>query len=141
MSLIGTFALLIAMGYSANTITLFALILAIGLVVDDAIVVVENVQRVMDDEGLDALDASVRSMEQVTGPIIATTLVLLAVFVPVGFLPGITGQIYRQFAVTICIAVLLSAINALSLSPACAACSWASLKWPTGGPWPGSTAF
>jgi len=118
VSLIGTFALLIAMGYSANTITLFALILAIGLVVDDAIVVVENVQRVMADEGLDSRCAAERSMEQVTGPIIATTLVLLAVFVPVGFLPGITGQIYRQFAVTICVAVLLSAINALSLSPA-----------------------
>ncbi len=118
VSLIGTFALLIAMGYSANTITLFALILAIGLVVDDAIVVVENVQRVMTDEGLDARTAAIRSMEQVTGPIIATTLVLLAVFVPVGFLPGITGQIYRQFAVTICVAVLLSAVNALSLSPA-----------------------
>ena len=118
VSLIGTFAILIAMGFSANTITLFALILAIGLVVDDAIVVVENVQRVMDEEGLDALSAALRSMEQVTGPIIATTLVLLAVFVPVGFLPGITGQIYRQFAVTICVAVLLSAVNALSLSPA-----------------------
>lgn len=118
VSLIGTFALLLALGYSVNTITLFALILAIGLVVDDAIVVVENVQRVMMDEKLDAKAAAIRSMEQVTGPIIATTLVLLAVFVPVGFLPGITGQIYRQFAVTICVAVLLSSINALSLSPA-----------------------
>ncbi len=118
VSLIGTFALLIALGYSANTITLFALILAIGLVVDDAIVVVENAQRVMLDEGLDPKAAAIRSMGQVTGPIIATTLVLLAVFVPVGFLPGITGQLYRQFAVTICMAVLLSALNALSLSPA-----------------------
>ena len=118
VSLIGTFGLLIALGFSANTITLFALILAIGLVVDDAIVVVENVQRVMADEGLDSRAAAIRSMDQVTGPIIATTLVLLAVFVPVGFLPGITGQLYRQFAVTICVAVLLSAVNALSLSPA-----------------------
>ena len=118
VSLIGTFALLVALGYSANTITLFALILAIGLVVDDAIVVVENVQRIMADEGLPSKAAAIRSMKQVTGPIIATTLVLLAVFVPVGFLPGITGQLYRQFAVTICMAVLLSAVNALSLSPA-----------------------
>ena len=118
VSLIGTFALLLALGYSANTVTLFALILAIGLVVDDAIVVVENVQRVMQEEGLAAREAAVRSMAQVTGPIIATTLVLLAVFVPVGFLPGITGQLYRQFAVTISVAVLLSAVNALTLSPA-----------------------
>ncbi|WP_319777873.1 multidrug efflux RND transporter permease subunit [Maridesulfovibrio sp.] len=118
VSLVGSFALLMALGYSANTITLFALILAIGLVVDDAIVVVENVQRLMAEEGLPAKQASLKSMEQVTGPVIATTLVLLAVFVPVGFLPGITGQLYRQFAVTICVAVLLSSVNALSLSPA-----------------------
>ncbi len=118
VSLIGTFAVLLAMGYSANTITLFALILAIGLVVDDAIVVVENVQRVMEDDRLDPKAAAIKSMQQVTGPIIAMTLVLLAVFVPVAFLPGITGQIYRQFAVTICVAVLLSGVNALTLSPA-----------------------
>lgn len=118
VSLIGTFAFLMAFGFSANTITLFALLLAIGLVVDDAIVVVENVQRVMQDEGLSARQAAIRSMQQVTGPIIATTLVLLAVFVPIGFLPGITGQLYRQFAVTICIAVLLSGSTALTLSPA-----------------------
>ena len=118
VSLIGTFALLMALGYSANTITLFALILAIGLVVDDAIVVVENVMRLMQDEGLSPKEAAKKSMAQVTGAIIGTTLVLLAVFVPVAFLPGITGQLYRQFAVTICVAVLLSAINALTLSPA-----------------------
>ncbi|WP_462325787.1 efflux RND transporter permease subunit [Desulfoplanes sp.] len=118
VSLIGTFAVLMALGYSANTITLFALILAIGLVVDDAIVVVENVQRIMQDEGLGSKAAALKAMEQVTGPVIATTLVLLAVFVPVGFLPGITGQLYRQFAVTISTAVLLSSINALTLSPA-----------------------
>jgi hydrophobe/amphiphile efflux-1 (HAE1) family protein len=118
VSLIGTFAILLAFGYSANTITLFALILAIGLVVDDAIVVVENVQRLMEEEGLEPREAALKSMAQITGPIIAMTLVLLAVFVPVAFLPGITGQIYRQFAVTICVAVLLSGINALSLSPA-----------------------
>lgn len=118
VSLIGTFAVLLAMGFSANTLTLFALILAIGLVVDDAIVVVENVQRVMVEEQLSPKAASVRAMGQVTGPIIATTLVMMAVFVPVGFLPGITGQLYKQFAVTITTAVLFSAFNALTLSPA-----------------------
>ena len=118
VSLVGTFAVLLAMGYSANTISLFALIMAIGLVVDDAIVVVENVYRVMDKRKLNSKDASIRAMGQVTGPIIATTLVLLSVFVPVGFLPGITGQLYKQFAVTLCSAVLISTINALTLSPA-----------------------
>jgi multidrug efflux pump len=121
VSLIGVFALLYIAGYSANTVTLFALILAIGLVVDDAIVVVENVQRLLEeDPDLSPLEAAHRSMHQVTGPIIATTLVLAAVFVPVAFLGGITGQLYRQFAVTITVAVLLSAVNALTLSPALA---------------------
>ena len=118
VSLIGTFAVLLALGYSANTISLFALIMVIGLVVDDAIVVVENVHRVMQDEKLSPKEATIRAMSQVTGPIIATTLVLFAVFVPVAFMPGITGQLYKQFAVTICTAVLISAICALSLSPA-----------------------
>ena len=118
VSLLGAFGPMLALGYSVNVLTLFALLLAIGLVVDDAIVVVENTQRIMQEEGLGARDAAVRSMEQVTGPIVGTTLVVLAVFVPVGFLPGITGQLYRQFAVTICVAVLLSSTNALSLSPA-----------------------
>lgn len=118
VSLIGTFGVLLALGYSANTISLFALIMAIGLVVDDAIVVVENVFRVMQDEHLSARDAALRAMKQVTGPIIATTLVLFSVFVPVAFMPGITGQLYRQFAVTMCTAVLISAFCALTLSPA-----------------------
>lgn len=118
VSLIGTFAVLLALGYSANTISLFALIMAIGLVVDDAIVVVENVYRLMAEEDLPPKEATVRAMQQVTGPVIATTLVLLAVFVPVGFMPGITGELYRQFAVTVCTAVILSSICALSLSPA-----------------------
>ncbi len=118
VSLIGTFAVLMALGYNANTISLFALIMAIGLVVDDAIVVVENVYRVMDDDNLPPKEAAIRAMEQVTGPIVATTLVLFAVFVPVGFMPGITGQLYRQFAVTICTSVFLSALCALTLSPA-----------------------
>jgi len=118
VSLIGTFAVLLALGYNANTISLFALIMAIGLVVDDAIIVVENVYRVMYDENLPPKEAVIRSMGQVTGPIIATTLVLLAIFVPVGFMPGITGQLYKQFAVTICTSVVISTINALTLSPA-----------------------
>ncbi|MBW2596930.1 MAG: efflux RND transporter permease subunit, partial [Deltaproteobacteria bacterium] len=118
VSMIGTFAVLLALGYNANTISLFALIMAIGLVVDDAIVVVENVYRVMDKRKLSPKAATIRAMGQVTGPIVATTLVLLAVFVPVGFMPGITGQLYKQFAVTICTAVVISAINALTLSPA-----------------------
>ena len=118
VSLIGTFAFMLAMGYTINTVSLFGLILAIGIVVDDAIVVVENVNRIMEEEGLDSVKATEKSMDQVTGPVIATTLVLLAVFVPVAFLPGITGELYRQFAVTISISVLISSVNALTLSPA-----------------------
>ncbi|MGD8206479.1 MAG: multidrug efflux RND transporter permease subunit [Thiohalocapsa sp.] len=118
VSLIGTFALLAAFGFTLNTIVLFALILAIGIVVDDAIIVVENVQRLMAEEGLDPKAATAKAMDQVGGAIIATTLVLLAVFVPVGFMPGITGQLYQQFAVTISVAVSISSINALTLSPA-----------------------
>ena len=119
VSLVGSFAVLLVLGFSANTITLFALILAIGLVVDDAIVVVENVQRVMEEEEeLSPSDAAAKAMDQVTSPIISTTLVMLAVFVPVGFIPGITGQLYQQFAVTLSTAVVLSAVNALTLSPA-----------------------
>ncbi len=117
VSLIGTIAVLSVLGFSINTITLFGLILAIGIVVDDAIVVIENVQRLL-DEGRAPRDATIETMRQVTGPIVATTLVLLAVFVPVAFLPGITGQLYQQFAVTLSAAVVLSSINALTLSPA-----------------------
>ena len=134
VSLIGTFAVLLALGYSANTLSLFALIMAIGLVVDDAIVVVENVYRVMDKRKLSAKAATIHAMGQVTGPIIATTLVLLAVFVPVGFMPGITGQLYKQFAVTICTAVVISAINALTLSPALCAVLLKAPKIPKHGP-------
>ena len=134
VSLIGTFAVLLVLGYSANTLSLFALIMAIGLVVDDAIVVVENVYRVMDKRKLSAKAATIHAMGQVTGPIIATTLVLLAVFVPVGFMPGITGQLYKQFAVTICTAVVISAINALTLSPALCAVLLKTPKIPQHGP-------
>jgi len=118
VSLIGTFAALAVFGFTLNTIVLFALILAIGIVVDDAIVVVENVQRLMEEEGLDPRAATAKAMDQVGGAIIATTLVLLAVFVPVGFMPGITGELYKQFAVTISVAVAISSVNALTLSPA-----------------------
>ncbi|WP_417668658.1 efflux RND transporter permease subunit [Roseibium sp.] len=118
VSLIGTFAILLLAGMSLNTISLFALVLAIGIVVDDAIVVVENVERIMAEEGLEAKEATAKAMGQISGPVIATTLVLLAVFVPVTFMPGITGRLYTQFAVTISVSVVISSINALTLSPA-----------------------
>jgi len=118
VSLIGVFVVFQIAGFSANTISLFAIVLAIGLVVDDAIVVVENVQRVMEEEGKGPREATLKAMEQVTGPIVSTTLVLFAVFGPVAFLPGITGELYRQFALTICASVAISAVNALTLSPA-----------------------
>ena len=133
VSLIGTFAFLYLFGFSINTITLFAIILAIGVVVDDSIVVVENVQRLMDEEGLEVREATRKSMQQVTGPVIATTLVLLAVFVPVSFMPGITGVLYRQFAITISVAVCISSLNALTLAPAlCALILKPGSSKPTG---------
>lgn len=118
VSLIGTFAVMLALGYSINMITLMGMILAIGIVVDDAIVVVENVHRLMEEENLNPVDATRKAMEQVSGPVIATTLVLMAVFVPIAFIPGISGALYRQFAVTIASSVAISAINALTLTPA-----------------------
>ncbi|MDL2226407.1 efflux RND transporter permease subunit [Deltaproteobacteria bacterium OttesenSCG-928-M10] len=118
VSLIGTFAVLYALGYSANTITMVAIALAIGIVVDDAIVVVENVERIMAAENLSAREASIKAMRQITGAIVAITLVLLSVFTPVAFMPGVSGKLYQQFAVTISVAMLISAINALTLSPA-----------------------
>jgi len=119
VSLIGTFAVLLALGYSANTVSLLAMVLAIGIVVDDAIVVVENVERVMEEEpDLAPADATKKAMAQITAPIIAITLVLLSVFVPIAFIPGISGTLFRQFAVTISAAMLISALNALTLSPA-----------------------
>ncbi|MGY0219334.1 efflux RND transporter permease subunit [Endozoicomonadaceae bacterium StTr2] len=118
VSLIGTFAIMKVMGYSINTITLFGLVLAIGVVVDDAIVVIENVERHITTLGKDPVTATKDAMKEVIGPVIATTLVLLAVFVPVGFMPGITGELYKQFSVTIAVAVCISSINALTLSPA-----------------------
>jgi len=118
VSLVGTFAFMVLMGYSINTVTLFGLVLAIGIVVDDAIIVIENVERILKEEQLPIKEAVTKAMEQVSGPIIATTLVLLAVFVPVAFMPGITGELYKQFSVTISFAVLISSLNALTLSPA-----------------------
>ena len=119
VSLIGAFIVLYAIGYSANSVSLLAVVLAIGIVVDDAIVVVENVERVMEEHpALTPAEATKQAMREITAPIIAITLVLLSVFVPVAFIPGISGELFRQFAVTVAVAMFLSAINALTLSPA-----------------------
>ena len=119
VSLLGTFAVLYAFGYSANTLSLFAIILALTVVVDDAIVVVENIERLMmEDPSLGRVAATRKALKQIAGPVIATTVVLLAVFVPIAVLPGITGALYRQFAVTLSAAVVLSSINALTLTSA-----------------------
>ncbi|HEY1543019.1 MAG TPA: efflux RND transporter permease subunit, partial [Xanthobacteraceae bacterium] len=121
VSLIGAFIALKAVGYSANSVSLLAVVLAIGIVVDDAIVVVENVERVMEEHPeLSPGEATKRAMAEITAPIIAITLVLLSVFVPLAFIPGISGVLFRQFAVTVAVSMLLSAINALTLSPALA---------------------
>ncbi len=120
VSIVGTFAFLLLLGYSINTLTLFGLVLAIGIVVDDAIVVVENVERNI-ESGLSPHAATVKAMQEVSGPIIAIALVLCAVFVPLAFVPGLTGQFYKQFAVTIAISTVISAFNSLTLSPALSA--------------------
>ncbi|GFD77718.1 multidrug efflux RND transporter permease subunit [Tenacibaculum sp. KUL118] len=120
ISLVGTFAFMQLMGFSLNALSLFGLVLAIGIVVDDAIVVVENVERNI-AEGKSPFDATVQAMKEVTGPIIATTLVLAAVFIPTAFMSGLTGQFYKQFALTITISTVISAVNSLTLSPALSA--------------------
>jgi HAE1 family hydrophobic/amphiphilic exporter-1 len=120
VSLIGTLAVMLAIGFSLNMLTLFGLVLAIGIVVDDAIVVIEATVAHM-ERGLDRRAAAIKAMSEVSGPVVATTLVLLAVFVPAAFMPGITGELYRQFALTIAVATIFSSINALTLSPALAA--------------------
>ena len=120
VSVVGTFAALYVLGFSINTLTLFGLVLAIGIVVDDAIVVVENVERNI-EEGRTPLEAAHQAMKEVSGPIVAIALVLCAVFVPMAFLTGVTGQFYKQFAVTIAISTVISAVNSLTLSPALAA--------------------
>ena len=119
VSLVGTFALFPLFGFSINTLSMLGLVLAIGLVVDDAIVVVEGVQRHI-EEGLAPKDAALKAMEELSGPVVGIALVLASVFVPTAFIPGITGRLYQQFALTIAISVMLSAFNALTLSPALA---------------------
>jgi multidrug efflux pump len=116
VSLVGTFAVMAAMGFSLNNLTLFGLVLAIGIVVDDAIVVLENIERLI-GTGLDARTATIKAMEEITGPILAITLVLSSVFVPCCFLGGISGQFFRQFAVTIAVSTIISAVNALTMTP------------------------
>jgi hydrophobic/amphiphilic exporter-1 (mainly G- bacteria), HAE1 family len=131
VSLVGTFILFPVFGFSINTLSLFGLVLAIGLVVDDAIVVVEGVQRHI-EEGMTPKEAALKAMEELSGPVVGIALVLSAVFVPTAFIPGITGRLYQQFAVTIAISVLLSAFNALTLSPALAALLLRPKKQSTG---------
>ncbi|MEY5031586.1 MAG: hypothetical protein RL354_617 [Planctomycetota bacterium] len=121
VSIVGTFAVMAAFGFSINSLTLLGLVLAIGLVVDDAIIVVENVYHQVEHGEKDMRQAAIKAMQQVTGPIVATSLVLLAVFIPAALMPGITGQLYNQFALTIAFSIVLSAVNSLSLSPALAA--------------------
>jgi len=133
VALIGTFAVMLAFGFSLNQLTLFGLVLVIGIVVDDAIVVVENTTRWI-SEGLSSREAAEKAMKEVSGPVIATTLVLLAVFVPTMFMPGITGTMFRQFAVTISIATVFSSINALTLSPALCAILLRKQDEPKRGP-------
>src|SRR6185503_8806661 len=116
VSLIGTFAVMAVMGFTLNNLTLFGLVLAIGIVVDDAIVVLENIERQM-ATGLDARSATIKAMHEITGPILAITLVLSAVFIPCCFLGGVTGHFFRQFAVTIAVSTIISAINALTMTP------------------------
>lgn len=118
VSLLGTFAGLHLLGYSINTLTLFGMVLSIGIVVDDAIVVLENVERIMHEQGLEARDAAIKAMQEVSGPIVAIVLVLVSVFVPIAFLGGLTGELYRQFAITISISVTISGIVALTMTPA-----------------------
>lgn len=134
VSLFATFAVMLALGFSLNMLTLFGLVLAIGLVVDDAIVVVERVLYLMEYEKLSPKEATIKAMEQVSSAIVATTLVLLAIFVPVGFLGGITGKIYQQFAIAISTSVAFSALNALTLSPALCATLLRPLKPAQSGP-------
>lgn len=135
VSLIGAFIVLNAIGYSANSVSLLAVVLAIGIVVDDAIVVVENVERVMEEKpDLSPADATKLAMREITAPIIAITLVLLSVFVPVAFIPGISGELFRQFAITVAVAMFLSAVNALTLSPALCAILLKPSHGPKGGP-------
>jgi hydrophobe/amphiphile efflux-1 (HAE1) family protein len=135
VSLVGTFAVMLALGYSANTVSLLALVLAIGIVVDDAIVVVEAVEHQLEaNPQLTSAEAARRAMGEITAPIIAITLVLLSVFVPVAFIPGISGELFRQFAVAVSVSMLISAVNALTLSPALCAVLLRASHGPKRGP-------
>src|SRR5262249_56516587 len=120
VSLVGTFAVMNLLGFSLNNLTLFGLVLAIGIVVDDAIVVLENIERWL-DKGLPVREATINAMNEITGPILAITLVLSSVFLPSAFLGGITGQFFRQFALTIAASMIISALNAMTMTPARAA--------------------
>lgn len=135
VSILGTFAVILAFGYSINMFTLFAMLLAIGAVVDDAIVVVERVVFLMQNEKLNAKDATMKAMSEITGALVATSCVLLAIFVPVGFLGGIVGKIYQQFSVTIATAIMFSLLNALTLSPALCSLLIKNIKPRTSGFW------
>jgi hydrophobe/amphiphile efflux-1 (HAE1) family protein len=134
VSVLGAFAVLKAIGFTINTLTLFGLVLAIGSIVDDAIVVVERVQHLMDKQGLDRRSAALQTMREVTGAVLSTTLVLLAIFVPVALMPGITGRVYQQFAATMAVSILFSTLNALTLSPALCAAFMGVPRMHTRGP-------
>src|SRR6202008_2583035 len=147
VSLVGTFAVMKLMGFTLNNLTLFGLVLAIGIVVDDAIVVLENIERWL-DKGLPVREATIQAMNEITGPILAITLVLSSVLLPSAFLGGITGQFFRQFALTISVSMIISAINAMTMTPARAAWIFASRKAGTHGhqgqedlPWWGFALF
>src|SRR5205085_507384 len=127
VSLIGTFAVMKLLGFSLNNLTLFGLVLAIGIVVDDAIVVLENIERWL-AKGLPVREATIRAMDEITGPIVAITLVLSSVFIPSAFLGGITGQFFRQFALTISASMVISAVNAMTMTPARAASIFSGRK-------------
>src|SRR5213075_1507451 len=127
VSLVGTFAVMALLGFSLNNLTLFGLVLAIGIVVDDAIVVLENIERWL-DKGLPVREATIKAMNEITGPILAITLVLSSVFLPSAFLTGITGQFFRQFALTISASMIISAVNAMTMTPARAASIFAGRK-------------
>ena len=118
VSILGTFCFFIPLGFTINTLTMFGFVLAIGIVVDDAIIVVEAVQHYIDEQHLSAKEATYRAMKDISAPVVTIALILAAVFVPVGFIPGIVGRLYQQFAITIAISVMLSAFIALSLTPA-----------------------
>src|SRR5262249_13664858 len=132
VALVGTFAVMKLLGFSLNNLTLFGLVLAIGIVVDDAIVVLENIERWL-DKGLPIREATIKAMDEITGPILAITLVLSAVFLPSAFLGGITGQFFRQFALTIGASMLISAVNAMTMTPARAGSIFAGRKHGTPG--------